>query len=43
MYVPSKKRTRNLTQYRNMTEEEFEDFWDEKYGENTQDDQEILE
>jgi len=43
LYIPSKKRTRNLTQYKGMTDEEFEEFWEERYGEVEEDDQEILE
>ncbi len=43
LYIPSKRRTRNLVQYRDMTDEEFEEFWQETYGENSEeDDQEIL-
>lgn len=42
LYLPSKKRTRNLAQYRGMTEEEFDDFW-ETQGVETEDNQEILE
>lgn len=43
LYIPSKKRTRNLAQYKGMTDEEFAEFWEERYGEITEDDQEILE
>jgi RNase P subunit RPR2 len=43
LYIPSKKRTRNLAQYKGMTEEEFTEFWEERYGEVAEDDQEILE
>lgn len=41
-YIPSKKRTRNLKQNQKMTDEEFDEFWNKEYGENTEDDKEIL-
>lgn len=43
LYIPSKKRTRNLAQYKGMSDEEFTEFWEERYGELSEDDQEILE
>lgn len=30
LYTPNKKRVRNLAQYKDMSEEEFDDFWDEQ-------------
>jgi RNase P subunit RPR2 len=41
-YIPSKKRARNLKQNQKMSDEEFDEFWNEEYGENTEDDEEIL-
>jgi len=43
LYTPNKRRTRNLSQYNKMSDEDFDDFWDEKYGGEEIDDHEILE
>jgi RNase P subunit RPR2 len=41
-YIPSKKRARNLKQNQEMSNEEFDEYWEEEYGANTEDDEEIL-
>jgi len=43
LHTPNKRRTRNLAQYTEMSDEDFNSFWDEKYGGGEEDDQEILE
>lgn len=43
-YLPSKKRIRNLAQYKGLTEDEFDELWDAQSGEIADEDsQEILE
>lgn len=42
-YLPSKKRIRNLAQYRDLTDEEFDDMWETQNEVGEEDNEDILE